>query len=92
MPEQRTGRRLILNDGTTIEDGQAGCFEGVLWAYLTGYTLQQASSLFFDTEKTEKIIFQYGEMEDEYNGYTNCFNININVDGRVSVGLRKAGD
>ena len=92
MPEQRTGRRLILNDGTTIENGQAGYSQGFLWCYFTGYTMQQAASLFFDSEKTARIVFQYGEMEDEYNGFTNCININVNTDGLVSVCMVKAGD
>lgn len=83
------GKRLILNDGTIIERGEAGYAQGALWCYLTGYTMQEASSLFFDRRKTEKIIFQYGEMQDEYVDYTDCVNISINVDGVVSVGLKK---
>lgn len=92
MPEQTTGRRLILNDGTIIAGGQAGCSQGFLWCYINGYTMQQAASLFFNSEKTAKIVFQYGEMEDEYNGFTNCININVNTDGLVSICMVKDGD
>ena len=84
------GRRLILNDGTVIEGGEAGYAQGFLWCYMKGLTMMQAASLFFDTGKTARILFQYGDMEDEYNGFTNCTNINIDTDGRVSVCMTKA--
>ena len=82
------GKRLILNDDTTIEDGQAGYSEGFLWCFFSG-NMQQAASLFFDQTKTGKIIFQFGEMEDVYEGFTNCTSINMDVDGNVSVCLKK---
>lgn len=84
------GRRLILNDGTIIENGEAGCAQGFLWCYFIGYTLQQAASLFFDVSKTSRIVFQYGEMEDTYNGYTNCVNLNIDADGMISVCMKRS--
>ena len=79
------GQRLILNDGTTIEDGRAGYAQGFLWLHFTGYTLQQAAEMFFDTSKTSRIEFQYGDMEDVYEDFTNCINLYIDVDGVVSV-------
>ena len=82
------GKRLILNDGTTIENGQAGYSEGILWCFFAG-TMQQAANIFFDPSKTGKIIFQYGEMEEVYEGFTNCTSINMDVDGNVSVCLKK---
>ena len=84
-----TGIRLILNDGTVIENGRAGYAQGFLWCYMTGYTLQQAAALFFDYWKTTRIVFQYGEMEDTYEGYTNCVNIRIDIDGEVAVCMTK---
>ena len=86
------GRQLILNDGTIIENGEAGSSDGILWCYFTGYTLQEAAAMFFDVGKTSRIKFVYGEMQDEYEGFTNCFNINVDVDGRVSVGLKRGGN
>ena len=83
------GQRLILNDGTIIEDGGAGYSQGLLWCYFTGYTLPQAAALFFNPEKTARIVFQYGEMEDVHEGFTTCTNINIDIDGRVSVCMIK---
>lgn len=83
------GRRLVLNDGTIIENGEAGYSQGFLWCYFTGYTMQQAAALFFDPTKTAKIVFQYGEMQDEYNGFTVCVNLMIDTDGRLSVCMVK---
>ena len=83
------GQRLILNNGAVIEDGRAGCSQGTLVCFVTGFTMQQAADLFFDPGKTSKIIFQYGEMADEFKGFTNCININNNADGVISVCLTK---
>ena len=83
------GRRLILNDGTIIEGGEAGYSQGFLWVWFTGYTLQQAALMFFDTSKTSKIVFQYGEMESVYEGFTTVMNLGIDVDNKVSVCLTK---
>ena len=83
------GRRIILNDGTRLEGGEAGYSQGFLWIYLHGMTMMQAAMLFLNPEKTAKIVFQYGEMQDEYEGYTSCININIDVDGRLSVCLTR---
>ena len=79
------GRKIILNDGTELEGGEAGYAQGFLWVYLYELSMIQAATLFLDPEKTEKIIFQYGEMQDEWEGFTKCININIDVDGRLSV-------
>jgi hypothetical protein len=79
------GQRLILADGTTLENCVAGYAEGFLWLYLTGYTIQQAAALFFDPAKTAHIVFQYGDMKDEYTGFTDCRTLTTNTDGQVSV-------
>ena len=85
------GRRLVLNDGTTIENGEAGLFNNHLWLYITGMTLSAVAGLFFDPSKTARIVFQYGDMEDVYTGYVNCTDLSINNDGRVSVCMEKGG-
>lgn len=79
------GLRLILNDTVTIENGLAGFSQGFLWLYFSGYTIQQAAALFFDSEMTQKIVFEYGEMSDTYEGYTECRGITIDGDNQVSV-------
>ena len=86
------GRRLILHDGTVIEDGEAGYSQGFLWCYVTGMTLPQAAAVFFNPAATKVIIFQYGEDEDVYRNFTECVNLSIDTDGLVSVCMKKAGE
>lgn len=83
------GQRLILMDGTIIEDGTAGLSSGFLWCWFTGYTLQQAAAVFFDSAKTGKIEFQYGEMTDTFEDYTDCTSLMIDTDGKISVCLTR---
>lgn len=87
MPQ--AGKRLILNDSITIEDGLAGYADEFLWCYFTGYTLQEAATVFFNPANTEKIVFQYGEAEDTYTGFTNVRTLSIDTDGKVSVCMTK---
>ena len=82
------GRRLILNDGTVIEDGEAGFADGVLWCWFRGFTMAEAAAIFLDREKTAVIVFQYGEAEDRYEGFTECMRL-MDDDGRVSVCMAK---
>ena len=81
------GKRLILNGEIVLEDCEAGYADGFLWCFLIGYTIQQAAAMFFDTENTSHIEFQYGEMSDSFEGFTNCTRLMAESDGRVSVCL-----
>lgn len=83
------GQRLILKDGTKIEDGSCGYADGRLWCWVHGYSLQQAARIFTNPAKTGKIVYQYGEMSSEYDGFTECVNLFIDNDGKVSVCLVK---
>lgn len=85
--QQKTGQRLILLDGTTIEDGSCGYAEGKLWCWVNGFTMPQAAAIFFDPQKTGNIVYEYGEMSDEFDGYTNCITLFINTDGQISACL-----
>ena len=89
MPEELRGQRLILKSGITIEDGSAGYADGYLWCWFTGMTLPVAASMFFDPANTSVIRYQYGEMEDRYEGYTDCVHMDINAYGQVSICLKK---
>ena len=78
--------RLILKNGLTIENGRAGLATGSLVLYFSGYTMAQAAALMIDhPEITGKIIFQYGEDEDVYTGYTDCSNLGRDEDGEITV-------
>ena len=81
--------RLKLNDGTVIEDGQAGLAQGILWLWFTGYTMAQAAGIFLDPAKTSRIVFEYGEMSDTFEGFTDCTILQIDNGGRVSVCLKQ---
>lgn len=76
-------------DGTTIENGEAGYSGGFLWLYIVGMTLPAVAAIAFDPAKTGHIVFQYGEMQDEYDGFTVCTDLSIDNDGRVSVCMVK---
>jgi hypothetical protein len=75
-----------------IEDGNAGYAQGFLWLWFTGYTMPQAAAILFDPSKTARIIYQYGEMQDEYTGYTNCTNISIDTDGQIAACMTKGDE
>lgn len=90
MPEQKTGQRIILKDGTTLENGRCGYAEGFLWCWVR-MTIQQAAELFFDPEKTGTIIFEYGEMQDEYEGFTSCTRIMQGEDETAVCLVKQAG-
>ena len=80
-----TGQRIRFQDGTTIEGGGVGYSDGRLWCYFNGYTMAEAAALFFDENKTEVIVFEYGEMSDRYEGYTICKVLSTDRDGNISV-------
>lgn len=83
------GLRLILNNDITIEGGRAGYAGGFLWCYFTGYTLAEAAAAFLNPANTALIVFQYGEMEDRYEGFTTCTVLSTDADGQISVCLTK---
>jgi hypothetical protein len=74
-------------DGTTIENGSCGYAGGKVWCWVKGFTMPQAAAIFFDPQKTGKIVFEYGQMSDTFEGYTNCINLFIDTDGQISACL-----
>ena len=85
MPE----RSLVLNDGTTINNGEAGVVGTTLALFFTGYTFLQVAQMMCDTEKTKRIWFRNGETSELYEGYTNCITVSM-PDGLISVMLERA--
>lgn len=84
--------RLILNDGTTIMDGRAGMANGLLWMWLPGYTMQAASGVAFNPERTKRITYRYGEnLETTYSGFTVCINIMIQ-EQEIAVCMRRGNE
>lgn len=64
------GRRIVFADGEVIETAAAGYADGFLWLTLPGVTPRDAAAKCTDESKTKRILFQYGEMQDEYIGFT----------------------
>lgn len=82
------GRRIVMADGTEMIDAEIGYANGHIWCFLKNITLPMAYDLFSDTRKTGTLIFNYGEMQDVYEGYTQVNTIKISEDG-VDVRLDK---
>lgn len=83
-------RKLILKDGTEHENSDCGISDGVLWCYLKdGTAFHEAITEFDNPAKTGKITFCYGEMQDEYEGYTQITAAIHQKDGTVAVALVK---
>lgn len=87
--QEKRGRRLILADGTRLENSTAGYAEGFLWCYVHEMSMPETAALFFDPAKTATITFEYGEMTDVYHGMTQCRVIGEDMEGVVSVCLAK---
>ena len=65
-----TGRQIRLAKGQVYGNAGCGYAEGYLWCYLRGARLAEVMEDFGDPESTERIVFEYGEMEDVYEGFT----------------------
>ena len=64
--------RLILNDGTILEGGSAGDAGQNLWLIVPGITMREAAEIAFDENKTEKVVHEYGNEQNVYEGFTRC--------------------
>ena len=83
------GRRLIFSDNSVIEGAEAGYADGSLWLYVPGCTMQDAAAIGLNTARNNKITFQYGEMEDTWEGYTVCATLSVSGDGLASICLKQ---
>lgn len=85
------GRSLILNPGPNqieLPGSEAGYAEGVLWLYLRRLTLAQAFALLSDPTNTAVIRYEYGEMEDVFEGFTHLTTL-MEREGEVSAALKQ---
>lgn len=83
------GTRLILNDGTVIENGRAGLSGGELSLWMPGYSIVQVAMLIADKTKMQRVISSAGGLDNEYVGYTECVLITIDYNGETFVSMRK---
>ena len=83
------GRRLIFADGTTVENGEAGFADNTVVCFVD-MSMTEAFRLFGDTNRTSVITYQFGAMENRYEGYTQL--AYIMTSDRLTVGLRRPGN
>lgn len=88
--KSNVGRRIILADDTTFEDSNAGYADGVLWCRVTiaDASFAAIATIFSDPEKTAHIRYEYGEMADEYDGFTTVLTI-MRTEYGFDISLRK---
>ena len=85
------GRRIILNPGPDeirLEGADAGYADGVLWLYMPGVTLTEAFALVTEPENIQRIHYEYGEMAQEYVGFTKPVTLRED-DGESAAALKK---
>ena len=83
-------QKLILSDGTELENSYAVNVGGNLWVYVYAQiSFTALFSLLNDPEKTGVITLSQGGAETEFNGYDELFCIRKEDGGFISAGLRK---
>ena len=80
-------QRLILNDGTIIENGDAGYASGTLCLWIPG-TIADVAAICTNPAKMSRVTLQTDYETETYEGYTDCRSLSVN-DGVVSVCMAK---
>lgn len=83
-------QKLILADGTEIEQGRAYLSDGELWLMIgwNGRTVLEAAKIFSDETKTERITYVHDEV-DEFEGMTDLRMVMIDRDGTMNIKLTR---
>lgn len=63
-------KQIRMADGTVYENADCGYADGFLWCYLPGADLAGVAGVFLNAAATRHIVFQYGGMSAEYDGFT----------------------
>lgn len=84
-------QKLILNDGTELENSYAAETVDYLFLYINnGMNMMQIMMLMMDQSKISRIVYQAGEAnQTEYNDYTTVCGINTEYAGMISVSMRR---
>ena len=81
--------KLIMNDGTEINNAEAFVNSGVLWVYIySQMTFAKAFGILNSQAKT-RIIRAVNGATTTFTGYTNLFCLRKEDDGSISAGLKK---
>ena len=83
-------QKLILNDGTELENSYACETLENLFLYIkNGMNMMQVFMLLYDPNKTDRIIYTSGDMTSEYTGFTVVQTIDTGVGGLVCATMRR---
>ena len=84
-------QKLILNDGTELDNSYAAETVDFLFLYINnGMNMMQIMMLMMDQNKISRIIYESGEAnQTEYNDYTTVSAISTEHAGMISVSLRR---
>lgn len=73
MPDEGFKKRLILTDGTVLEDCDCGYSNKTLWCFLKGILFGEAFQYFSSPKKFQTVIFELEYMDFidhfEYSGF-----------------------
>jgi len=84
------GRRLILNDGTELQDSYVISSGSVLWVYVYARIgFAELFDLLNDRRKTARVTLDQEGTMAYFDGYTDLFCIRKEDGGFISAGLRK---
>lgn len=80
---------LIFADGTVIEDGFC-MLDGVeLICIVKGISMIQSAQIFLDPVKTERITYKTAYESRIYDGFSDCWNIFKDGNGKITAIMRK---
>lgn len=83
--------RLILADGTVLENSECGYYEHELHCWIKDRTMAEVFELFSDPNKTAFISYTYRDYTQIYRGFTEMFLIRKTedcIDVRLTGGTR----
>ena len=86
-------QKLILNDGTELENSWAAETVDALFLYIrNGMNMMQIMMLMMEPQKISRIVYESGETnQTEYNDYTRVMGITTEYNGMINVVLRRNG-
>ena len=81
---------LILNDGTRLVVSYCGANAGYLWIDVYEKSFYECAYLFSNQKLTSRMVYEFGEMHQEYEGYTEL-TVVMAEDDYVKVALKRGG-
>ena len=83
--------KIRLNDGTEFDTRWCGESNNLLTTdIISEQSFLDVVRVFADAEKTSKIVFIHGQLQDEFSGYSKLVVVNGSTTGEYLIILRKA--